>query len=180
MKQKIILITLPVLLLSSCSQTITFNDWSKTATEKLNLVNSKVEQQDYPFTTFTMVGTQKTSIGNIDINGVYTFKAEGNWWTDWDYKYKGTDIIPTRNYIFELYTAATYAAAVKGYVEDDKNEFTWIQLGSELKVSAVYRTTLLTKTRDTFVFNENGFVKSIERDEADGSNVYNIKFEYTK
>lgn len=179
MKQKIILLALPALLLSSCSQGISYEDWTKTATEQNNNVVAKTDAKEYPFTKYTMVGSMKTGIVVEEVNGEYTFNNKGNWWSSWDFEYKGEDLIPARPVVYELYRAVTFVSSYGIYVGKEGNEFSWSKSGSSLSVTAKYKSVTLEEYNLEASFNEFGFIKSYKSKSVDGQIDYNFTFTYS-
>lgn len=180
--KKIALLVLPFLFLTGCNQSsrveISAADWQKEAENRLAKVDEAVNAKNYPFTKYTMVGTDGNGASERDINGEYTYTT-GDWFTDWDFQYKGESLIPTRIAQYELYTAVQYYNEIQKYIGKSDNSFKFYKDGNNLVIEAKYTHSSSDKKDDSLSFNENGYVVSIMSRSNEQLSL-DLKFTYSK
>ncbi len=166
--KKIALLVLPFLLLTGCNQSsrveVSAADWKTEAQNKMAKVDEAVNAKNYPFTKYTMVGTDGYGASEKEINGEYTYTT-GDWLTvtSWDFQYKGESLIPYQLAQYELFVAVQYYDEIQNYIGKSDNSFKFYKDGNNLVVEAKYThpSSETDKIDQRLSFNENGYVVSI-------------------
>lgn len=182
MKKIALLSALPFLLLTGCNKStrveVSAADWQKEAENKMTNVHEAVNAKNYPFTKYTMVGTDGYGASEKEINGEYTYTT-GDWFVDWDFNYKGESDIPTQLVQYELYVAIQYYNEIQNYIGKLDNSFKFYKDGNYLVVEAKYTHSSSDKINESLSFNENGFIVSITRRSNEQLSL-DLKFTYSK
>ena len=179
--KKIALLVLPFLLLTGCNKStraeVSESDWQKEAQNRVAKVNEAVNAKNYPFTKYTMVGTDASE---KDINGEYTYTT-GDWLTvtSWDFQYKGESEIPTQIAQYELYNAVQYYDEIQNYIGKSDNSFRFYKDGNNLIVEAKYAHSSSDRRDESLSFNENGYVVSITSRSNEQLSL-DLRFTYSK
>lgn len=182
MKKITLLSVLPFLLLTGCNKStrieVSASEWKDEAQNKIEKVNEAVSAKNYPFTKYTMVGTDGYGASEKEINGEYTYTT-GNWFTDWDFQYKGESDFPTQLAQYELYIAVQYYNEIQNYIGKSDNSFKFYKDGNNLVVEAKYTHSSSDKRDESLTFNENGYVVSIMSRSNEQLSL-DLKFTYSK
>ena len=184
MKKQILLATLPLVALTACNKgtytEITRDEWAIVANLALTAVDFSVEEEEYPFTTYTMKGTDgETDLEDvIDSKYVFTGTKE-TFWSSWEY-YPQSEI-PTRMPYYEMYTAVDCYNHLEEYFDKEGNSFKWFKDGDKFGVEANHTDRSLTKNKGTLLFDSYGFVSSINIDYGTDFNRHlKLNFVYSK
>ena len=172
------------MLLTGCNKSsraeISAADWQKEAQNRVAKVNEAVNAKNYPFTKYTMVGTDGYGASEKEINGEYTYTT-GDWLTvtNWDFQYKGESEIPTQIAQYELYNAVQYYDEIQKYIGKSDNVFKFFKDGNNLIVEAKYAHSSSDKRDESLSFNENGYVVSI-MSRSNEQLTLDLRFTYSK
>lgn len=182
MKKITLLSVLPFLLLTGCNKStrveVSAADWQKEAENRMAKVHEAVNAKNYPFTKYTMVGTDGYEASEKEINGEYTYTT-GDWFTDWDFQYKGESLIPYQLAQYELYNAVQYYNEMQNYIGKSDNSFKFYKDGNNLVVEAKYTHPSSDKIDQSLSFNENGYAVSITSRSNEQLSL-DLRFTYSK
>ena len=184
--KKIALLVLPFLLLTGCNKSsrveVSAADWKAEAQNRMTKVDEAVNAKNYPFTKYTMVGTDGYGASEKEINGEYTYTT-GDWLTvtNWDFQYKGESLIPYQLAQYELFVAVQYYDEIQNYIGKSDNSFKFYKDGNNLVVEAKYThpSAETDKIDQSLSFNENGYVVSITS-RSNEQLTLDLRFTYSK
>ena len=184
MNKKVILVALPIILLSSCgtaSTQVDLNEWLLEARAKYNTLEQAITAKNYPFTQYRIKGQEGQESNPTQINGLYTYQTDGNWWTAWDYKDESSETMPHRQTQYEMFTAVAFYNKHVKYITKSENTYKFYKQGTTLSVEYTYTNDALDKFVGKATFNSFGFINSVEETypNAEGTKL-SLNFTYSK